>query len=318
MIRYRRSGFTLIELLVVIAIIALLVALLLPAVQQVREAARKTQCQDHLHNFAVALHDYESAFQRFPPGWVGASHAAPSGHDMFGNNGFGWGTFVLPFMEQKPLYSQLDLQRSIIDPVNLPHLKTPIDVFICPSDPQPETWEIEDEHAPGTPLATLASANYVGVFGSGPDQPGGRELEDCLDDYENNGPGTQCRGNGLMFHNSAIRMANITDGTSNTLAVGERLTTPFGTQLKHHSTWAGVVPHGEEGMARILGLTDHTPNSNNAGGGVYHLDDFSSHHNGGVQFATCDGRCVFLSENLDADVYQWLSTIAGGELGRVP
>jgi prepilin-type N-terminal cleavage/methylation domain-containing protein len=308
-----RRGFTLIELLVVIAIIALLVAMLLPAVQQVREAARKSQCQDHLHNLAVALHDYEASFSRFPPGWVGAANGQ---HDIFGNNGFGWGALTLPFIEQRPLYDQLDLDRSIVAPVNLPLLKTSIDVFICPSDPQPETWEIEAEGSPGTVLATLASANYVGVFGSGPAQPGGVELHDCELDYENNGPGSQCRSNGLLYHNGAVRMADITDGTSNTLAIGERLTIPHGSDDRHHSTWSGVVPEGEEAMARVLGLTDHTPNSNNSV--TPHLDDFSSHHHGGVQFATCDGRVRFLGENLNHDVYQWLSTINGGEVAQVP
>jgi prepilin-type N-terminal cleavage/methylation domain-containing protein len=311
--RQRTSrGFTLIELLVVISIIALLVALLLPAVQQVREAARKAQCQDHLHNLGIALHNYEGSHGRFPPGWIGANR----GHDMFGNNGFAWGAMLLPFCEQKNIYDRLDLRASIVDPVNLPVLRLPIDVFKCPSDTQPEVWDIEEEGNPGNVLATLASANYVGVFGSGPDQPGGQELEDCEADYDANGPGSQCRGNGLLFHNSNIRMANITDGTSHTLGIGERLTVPWGTTDRHHSTWSGVVPEGEEAMARVLGLTDHTVNSNNAD--HPHLDDFSSRHPGGAHFVNCDGHVRFLSENMHHDTYQWLSTIAGHEVAPLP
>ena len=135
-----RRGFTLIELLVVSAVIAMLISLLLPAVQQVREAARKSQCQNHLHNMAVALHSYESSFKRFPPGWVGA---AAGQHDIYGNNGFAWGTFVLPYIEQKPLYDQVNFQRSILDPVHASLLRTPIEVFLCPSDPQSESKRTE-------------------------------------------------------------------------------------------------------------------------------------------------------------------------------
>lgn len=305
-------GFTLIELLVVIAIIAILVALLLPAVQSVREAARRTQCQDHLHNLGLALHNYEGTFGRFPPGWIGGSGR----HDMFGNNGFAWGTMLLPYTEQSPLYKQLNLNRSLIHSDNLAILRTPISIFLCPSDSQPETWQIEDEHSPGTVLAELASANYVGVFGSGPDLPGGMELHDCEESYEDNGPGGQCRGNGLFFHNSNIRMNDIIDGTSNTLAIGERLTIPWGTTERHHSTWSGVVPHGEEAFARVLGLTDHTVNSNNTD--HPHLDDFSSRHPGGAHFANCDGHVRFISENMSHEVYQGLSTIAGGEVTPLP
>lgn len=308
-----RRGFTLIELLVVIAIIALLVALLLPAVQQVREAARKNQCQDHLHNLGIALHSYEAAFQRFPPGWIGVSAGR---HDMFGSNGFAWGTMLLPFAEQKPLYDRLDTRRPIVDPVNVEFLRTPLAVFICPSDPQPETWEIGDEHDPSTKLATLASANYVGVFGSGPNQPGGRDLEDCHDLWHVSGVGAHCRSNGLLYHNSSLRMSDITDGTSNTFAIGERLTIPYGTTRTHNSTWSGVIPDGEEAMARVLGVTDHTPNSNNAM--TPHLDDFSSYHPGGVQFVNCDGHVVFISENINLELYQWLSTVGNGEVAQVP
>lgn len=300
----RRRGFTLIELLVVIAIIAILIALLLPAVQQAREAARRTQCRNHLRQMGLALHNYHDSVGKFPSGWIGATDGF--GHDVEGMNGFAWGTMILPYIDQGPLYNQLDLTRSILDPPNIGLITRTIEVFRCPSDPQPETWEIEEEGGPGVVLAELASANYVAVFGSGPDQPGGIELHDC------EGLPGQCVSNGAFYHNSSINLRDITDGTSSTLLVGERLTIPFGSGDRHHSTWSGVVPEGEEAFARVLGLTDHTPNSDNSL--TPHLDDFSSHHEGGVHFTFGDGHVKFISENIDINLYQHLSTIRGGEV----
>lgn len=300
----RRRGFTLIELLVVIAIIAILIALLLPAVQQAREAARRSACKNNMRQLGLALHNYHDTHTAFPSGWIGATPGV--GHDVEGLNGYAWGTMLLPMIEQAPLYNRIDFSLSLIDPANIDLLRQPINVFRCPSDPQPETWEIEEEGSPGTVLAELASANYVAVFGSADTQPGGRELHDC------EGLVGQCTGNGMFYHNSKVRMRDLTDGTSSTLAIGERLTIPFGTTDRHHSTWSGVVPEGEEAFARVLGLTDHTPNSNNST--TPHLDDFSSQHPGGVHFVLADGHVRFVSENINEQVYQWLSTIQNGEV----
>ena len=120
----RRSGFTLIELLVVIAIISVLIALLLPAVQQAREAARRTQCLNHLKQIGLALHNYEDAHRLFPPGWVSSD-----------TNGFSWMARILPQLDQGNLFQKIDFtQASHASPPNLSVLQTPLNFFRCPTD----------------------------------------------------------------------------------------------------------------------------------------------------------------------------------------
>jgi prepilin-type N-terminal cleavage/methylation domain-containing protein len=286
-----RRGFTLIELLVVIAIIAVLVALLLPAVQQAREAARRTQCRNNLKQVGLALHNYHDVHSAFPPGWVGVTNGI---HDIEGTNGLAWGVHLLPYLDQAPLYNQFNFSLDILNPVHDPLRIQVLPVFRCPSDVGAATWNIEEEGSPGTILAALSTANYVGAFGT-------TELEDC-----ESGAGLvngQCRGNGSFFHNSRVRLRDYTDGASNTFVCGERAT-PAG-----YSTWVGVVAEGEEAMARILGVADHTPNHV-----PLHLDDFSSMHEGGAFFVMGDGAVRFVSENIDENVYKGLFTLQGGEV----
>jgi prepilin-type N-terminal cleavage/methylation domain-containing protein len=294
-------GFTLIELLVVISIIAILIALLLPAVQQAREAARRMQCKNNLKQLGLALHNYHDVYTTFPSGWIAVDpvtrqHAA---HD--GLNGAGWGTMILPYLDQSPLYNQFNANFGIHDPVNVPFIDNVLPAWQCPSDPKPDKWQIEEEGSPGTVLAELPTANYIGAFGT-----------EALDGCENP-PGTapvnangQCRGDGIFYHNSRVRMRDITDGTTNTLMVGERRTD---TVLGWFSTWPGMVAEGEEAFQRVLGSADHVPNDP-----LGHLDDFSSMHEGGAQFALGDGSVRFISENIDHGLYQSLATINGGEV----
>lgn len=302
--RHRRQGFTLIELLVVIAIIAVLIALLLPAVQQAREAARRSACKNNMKQLGLALHNYHDSFGTFPSGWIGATPG--TGAAVEGLNGFGWGTMILPYVDQAPLYNQLNANVSVAASQNLPFIKQALPVFQCPSDPQKPTWEIEAEASPGTVLAELATANFIGVFGSSPALPGGRELEDC------EGFIGQCSSNGVFFHNSKVGFRDITDGSSTTLVIGERMTKPRQSDDKLNATWSGVIPGGEENFARILGLVDHPPNT--AHHGVVHVDDFGSYHSGGTQFVLGDGHVVFISENIDENVYLHLSTRSNGEV----
>ncbi|MBW3542160.1 MAG: DUF1559 domain-containing protein [Planctomycetes bacterium] len=290
--RPRRRGFTLIELLVVIAIIAILVALLLPAVQQAREAARRTGTRNHLKQITLALHNYHESHGSFPSGWIGVSGFQP---DVEGPSGWGWAAMILPELDQAPLFQQIDFRRPVNDPVNAAALSVTFSVFRSPSDPSESHWDIEAEGSPGTVLARLPSASFVGSFGT-------LELEDC----DGLPAGQSCYGDGVFFHNSRVRFQDVSDGVSNTFIVGQRKTD---AALGWHSTWAGVVAGGEEAFARILGVADHTPNHASS-----HLDDFSSHHTGGVFFAFGDGRVQFLSDSINLGVYQSLATRSGGEI----
>jgi len=298
----RRRGFTLIELLVVIAIIAVLVALLLPAVQQAREAARRTQCKNNLKQIGLAMHNYHEQFSCFPPGYISINSTTHLMSATDGTSGAGWGVMLLPQIDQGSLFNKLNLNLPITDPVNTPLIVTPLSAYTCPTDTSPaRTFTIAEESNPSNVLATLATSNYAGAFGT-------VSLDDC-----ENAPGTapvasngQCLGNGAVFHNSRTLLRDFTDGTSSTILAGERKTRP---ELNWWTTWAGMVAGGQETGQRVLGCMDHTPNHP-----ATHFDDFSSHHVGGTQFVMADGHVRFVSENIDARLYQALGTRQGGEV----
>ncbi len=298
--RSRRSGFTLIELLVVIAIIGVLVALLLPAVQQAREAARRAQCKNNLKQIGLALHNYHDSFNTFPSGWVGVTSGVQS---IYGSNGWGWASRILPQMDQSPLYNTLNFNLSVADPTHLTQRTTKLPIFRCPSDIGLDQWTITDES--GTALSALATANYVGVFGVS-------DIDECVDGTAANWPYPtaypQCGGEGTFFHNSKIRLSDMTDGTSNTFVVGEHKSVPS-FNPPWYSTWAGVIPDGDDAIVRILGTTDHTPNHPSN-----HIDDFSSHHVGGAHFVFGDGSVKFIMTNVDLNHYQSMATRSKGDI----
>jgi prepilin-type N-terminal cleavage/methylation domain-containing protein len=238
----RRRAFTLIELLVVIAIIAILIGLLLPAVQKVREAAARTQCFNNLKQMGAALHNYHSSYRRFPPGTVskltdptwtfsGNCNAFPA------EQGPGWSFFayLLPYVEQEPLYRSIQFDQPIMAAVNADARRTTVPTYVCPSDTLPRQVNVTTCGDPPDPANTpmpvtdAAGCSYVGCLGGGnannPDP-----LYGCYE-YQ--------PFNGVFHRNSRIRVADITDGTSNTIGIGERSSDFV------ESAWVGVVPKAE-------------------------------------------------------------------------
>jgi len=277
------SAFTLVELLVVIAVIGILVALLLPAVQMAREAARGTSCKNNLKQIGLALHNYHDLMGQFPAGW-GADQPE-------GIPGWGWASAILPQMEQQPLSHQIRRDLPIADPANAAVRVTVIKNYLCPSDgTRPKVYPIGTGGFPGddvdeaSPLFEVARSNYVGVFGT-------FELEDA-----------PSAGNGVFFHNSIVEFASIADGLSNTLLVGERESSLGG------SVWTGMISQANEPMARVVGITDHTPNTP-----TRHFDDFSSRHVGGVHFLLGDGSVRRYDDSIDETLYRALATRDGKE-----
>ncbi len=290
--RAKDQAFTLVELLVVLAIIGILMGLLLPAVQAARETARRISCFNNMKQVGLAIHQYHDVHRKLPPGWIGVDAKTHRRPFVEGDPGWGWASYLLPFLDKGALYERMNTHLPISAPENEEARLTFVPVYRCPSDALPgEVFELGTEDAPESVLIRLAAANYIGVHGT-------LELHDC----EGLPEGVQCRSDGAFFHLSKTRFADVTDGLSNTLFAGERAS-EFG-----HSTWVGAVPGGDETMARILGIADHAPN---APGG--HLDDFSSRHPAGTNFVVGDGSVRLIVESIDLEVYRALVTINGRE-----
>jgi hypothetical protein len=308
-------------LLVVIAIIAILIALLLPAVQQAREAARRSQCKNNLKQLGLALHNYVDVFGVFPPGYVNQFDTDPtSGADYqtavtAERVGWGWPAMVLPMMDQGALYNQLEVGTVRLKTAllasgansGLVNMQKPLSGFRCPSDIAPALNTSKPlADSSGTNRA-VATNNYMGsnssrkwhsqVTGAWITGPGPNDLNQW-----GAGPGATYGPNGIFWRNSSVGIRDILDGTSNTLLVGERswtLPNPGGTP---YACAAGAVfgtniTNEQSSIYHSLGATSaplnyQDPNTNCTRG-------FSSLHTGGVQFVLCDGSVRFISENVD-------------------
>jgi prepilin-type N-terminal cleavage/methylation domain-containing protein/prepilin-type processing-associated H-X9-DG protein len=299
------NGFTLVELLVVITIIAILIALLLPAVQMAREAARRTQCNNNLKQIGIALHLYHNTHGQLPSGWRGYNLVSPpsphswrscnsaSQPDPLGEPGWGWAACILPFVEQENFSSSLiHFDKPLTAPENETARKSPLALFRCPSDTGEKTfvWVPDEGNVSITP--ELATANYVGVFGD-------EDVHKCGQVPV----GKQCVSNGVFFHNSAVRFADVSDGLSNTLFVGER------TSMLGYSTWVGAPAGDECAPGLVVGTASYPPNS-----AQDDIHNFSSRHPTGTNFLMGDGSVHLISQYIDEKTYHALCTRAGDEV----
>ncbi len=314
---HRRSvGFTLVELLVVIAIVGILMALLLPAVQTVKEAASRASCKNNMRQLGLALHNYESSRRKFPPGY-----AYSRGTDGANQLGHAWGTFILPYLEQQHLYKLVDTELPVFDAANLAARETPQPAFLCPADRfSANNFVIRDESS--TPVEQYAAASYCANWGpaSGVLETPGNTGDDI------NLDATPDQSTGPFFRNSRTRYRDITDGVSNTLAIGERHNGPivdssgFPIGVAPHpnfeNAWFAAVrdidaPDDDHGHM-VLFDTEFAPN-NPPPGGAGADRGVAGPHAGFAQFVFMDGSVHTISEDIELNVYRSLSSISGGE-----
>jgi prepilin-type N-terminal cleavage/methylation domain-containing protein/prepilin-type processing-associated H-X9-DG protein len=326
----RRSGFTLIELLVVIAIIAVLISLLVPAVQKVREAAARMQCQNNLKQMGIALHSYHDSYHQFP---YGANDDYRDG----GGNCYAsvpWGVMILPFIEQEPLYRRFNVNftpgnivgtfnnppnnTDVPDP-NLNPGATPVPTYICPSSLSQgqvyrDTWDNSgNAYGPyiGNPSWTVSASDYIAISGV---------LGGFAGTYF---PGNGFDNNGILNDNFQVRMLQVTDGTSQTWLVGECAGAPFvyvtgpkryaGPPYDPNSTgWyiSGNAWADETNGDQWIGGTD--PDGGVAAGfpitngpctiNCVNIQNFFSFHTGGANFLYADGHVDLVTSSLDPKV----------------
>jgi prepilin-type N-terminal cleavage/methylation domain-containing protein len=301
-------GFTLVELLVVIAIIGVLVGLLLPAVQQSREAVRRMTCVNNLNQVGLAMHSYHDVNKRLPPGYVspGVIPTDPSSSET--SNGYAWGLSILPFLEEHMVFNTIDQFLEATGTSNETAAAAALlSVYRCPTDAPPATFAVNNGRS-----VTLPSSNYAAILGW------------------NNVTTEAGQGNGVFFRNSGTQFREITDGLSKTICVGERKHIheffdqgPYAANTTWYAAVPGVsrpagmamMPMATEGPGSLVlghvgqsgAMAGKTPNHTN------HIVHFSSSHIGGVVFLLCDGSTHFIRDDISYELFKALGTRSFGD-----
>jgi prepilin-type N-terminal cleavage/methylation domain-containing protein/prepilin-type processing-associated H-X9-DG protein len=277
---FRRNAFTLVELLVVIAIIGILIGMWLPAVQQVREAARRTNCLNNSVQLGLATHNYEFAHEHLPPGTINAT--GPIVNQAKGQH-VGFLVQLLSYLEQQGIADNFDQSLGSYAPENLAAREMSIPTFLCPS----YAW-----HASFGDL-DVGLNNYAGCH-HGSEVP---------IDEDNNG---------VLFLNSKIAYGEIKDGASNTILIGEML------PKLGHLGWASGTRSTLRNTSELVSISNGRRNRRNAAAADDGDDDavggFGSQHSGGVNVCLADGSARFISEAIDSNVLSWIGSRADLEM----
>jgi prepilin-type N-terminal cleavage/methylation domain-containing protein/prepilin-type processing-associated H-X9-DG protein len=302
--RVRERGFTLIELLVVIAIIAVLIALLLPAVQKVREAANKSRCQNNLKQLGLALHNYHDANGKLPPGGVGGVNT----------NGLSWHVFILPYIEQGNLYSQVKWTPPFqtlgyLD--NKAIALTRIPIYLCPSS-LPQNERTTFNTAPNSEFVNGAAPYSTHYYGNmGPKGPGYMVIGTTHGGYA-----TQ----GVLGVDTQIRLTDIADGTSNTFLVGEIAFSDTSSNPGYRIWNRGCGGSNASPSASVCGGCKNVANGINVtkfNSSNFNDISFGSNHSGGANFTLCDGSVRFLTESISLTLYRATASRDGGEVQTI-
>lgn len=300
----KRLGFTLVELLVVIAIIGILIAMLLPAVQTVRESARRTECSNNIRQIGLALHNFNSSHEHFPPGWRSDS-------------GWGWMSHLLPYIEQGNIAEEMDFTISMLDSSFEETIKHTVKGQFCPSSTNNSRTHILELEPTGA--VEVARTHYVGCIGSSAAVQAMGDGQTCpsMDLLDSDG-----FVDGMFYKDSETPMRDVRDGISNTIMIGERSAELFDSQ------WPGILEGSSHTGWRVVGWTGEPPNNPQRTEPIIVVDDdgdeeeleihfhgfaqFNSMHAGGVtMFCYADGSVHPINDTIHPLAFKALGTIRG-------